>query len=235
MCIRDRIVTLAQADDAGKARAAQFIEDLADLVENRPPKALEAKLESDDSIPERFDFGRADYRILIALREDYLAHLEGLQAAMPSITQNRLPPPRMTAQQPPPTVLDPRGDLVLARPTLARRPDSAALAAGTVLFYDNTKLDVGHFGLLLPTLKAGLAARGIARFVDERLTIRGTSGQDIDALARRFQALGVSAAVIALADMGVSPAMVALTVAMERLGIPTVLSLIHISEPTRPY
>ena len=119
-------------------------------------------------------------------------------------------------------LLDPRGELVLARPSLAHRPDAATLAAGTLLFYDNTKLDVGHFGELLPTLKAGLRARGITRFVDVRQTIRGTSGQDIDALARRFQALGVSAAVIALADMGVSPAMVALTVAMEALGLPTV-------------
>jgi hypothetical protein len=119
-------------------------------------------------------------------------------------------------------LLDPRGELVLARPALARRPDASALSAGTLLFYDNTKLDVGQFGLLLPTLKEGLAARGITRFVDERLTIRGTSGNDLDAMSRRFQALGVCAAVIALADMGVSPAMVALTVAMERLGIATV-------------
>ena len=49
----------------------------------------------DDSITERFDFGRADYRILIALREDYLAHLEGLKGAMPSITQNRMRLARM--------------------------------------------------------------------------------------------------------------------------------------------
>ena len=62
----EEIFTLAQADDAGRKRAAQFIEDLADLVENRPPKELEARLENDDTIIERFDFGRADYRILIA-------------------------------------------------------------------------------------------------------------------------------------------------------------------------
>ena len=108
----EEIFTLAQADDAGKARAAQFIEDLADLVENRPPKALEAKLESDDSIPERFDFGRADYRILIALREDYLAHLEGLKGAMPSITQNRMRLARMNGQQALSAVMKPGGDLV---------------------------------------------------------------------------------------------------------------------------
>ena len=36
----EEIFTLAQADDAGRARAQQFIEDLADLVENRAPAAL---------------------------------------------------------------------------------------------------------------------------------------------------------------------------------------------------
>ena len=30
--------------------------------------------------PSDFDFARADYRILIALREDYLAHLESVKA-----------------------------------------------------------------------------------------------------------------------------------------------------------
>ena len=108
----EEIFTLAQADDAGRKRAATFIEDLADLVENRPPKALEAKLETDDSIVERFDFGRADYRILISLREDYLAHLEGVKSAMPSITQNRMRLARMNGQQALAAVMKPGGKLV---------------------------------------------------------------------------------------------------------------------------
>ena len=95
----EEIFTLAQSDDFGRARAARFIADLADLVENRPPKELEAKLEEDESAAERFDFARSDYRVLIALREDYLAPLEGLKAAMPSITQNRLRLAPMTGQQ----------------------------------------------------------------------------------------------------------------------------------------
>jgi len=86
----EEIFTLAQTDDFGRARAARFIADLADLVENRAPKSLEAKLDADDALAERFDFARSDYRVLIALREDYLAPLEGLKGAMPSITQNRL-------------------------------------------------------------------------------------------------------------------------------------------------
>src|SRR6476469_1893959 len=85
----EEIFTLAQNDDFGRQRAAEFIEDLADLVENRPPRDLEARIEQDDAAAERFDFTRSDYRVLIALREDYLAHLEALKVAMPSITQNR--------------------------------------------------------------------------------------------------------------------------------------------------
>src|SRR4029079_2670286 len=93
------IFTLAQSDDFGRKRAAEFIEDLADLVENRPPKALEARIEHDDAAAERFDFTRSDYRVLIALREDYLAHLEALKVAMPSITQNRMRLARLTGEQ----------------------------------------------------------------------------------------------------------------------------------------
>ena len=108
----EEIFTLAQSDDFGRARAAQFVEELADLVENRPPRALEARLDDDDSIVERFDFARCDYRILIALREDYLAHLEAFKATMPSITQNRMRIARMTGQQALDAVLKPGGRLV---------------------------------------------------------------------------------------------------------------------------
>ncbi len=95
----EEVFTLAQGDDFGRQRAALFLEELADLVENRAPRALEARLEADEAGMERFDFGRADYRILIALREDYLAHLEGLKNAMPSVTQNRMRLARMTGAQ----------------------------------------------------------------------------------------------------------------------------------------
>jgi hypothetical protein len=108
----EEIFTLAQSDDFGRARAARFIADLADLVENRPPKEFEARLEHDDAAAERFDFARSDYRVLIALREDYLAPLEGLKAAMPSVTQNRLRLAPMTGQQALAAVLRPGKGLV---------------------------------------------------------------------------------------------------------------------------
>src|ERR1700688_3302069 len=108
----EEIFTLAQSDDFGRARAARFIDELADLVENRPPKSLEAKLEEDESSAERFDFARGDYRVLIALREDYLAPLEGLKKAMPSISQNRLRLAPMTGEQALAAVLQPGKRLV---------------------------------------------------------------------------------------------------------------------------
>jgi len=108
----EEIFTLAQGDDFGRKRAAQFLEDLADLVENRPPAALEARLDDDDAAVESFDFTRSDYRVLIALREDYLAHLESVKGIMPSIGQNRMRLARMTGAQALDAVQKPGGKLV---------------------------------------------------------------------------------------------------------------------------
>ena len=108
----EEIFTLAQADDRGRLRAREFLEELADLVENRPPLALERRLEHDEAAADDFDFARADYRILIALREDYLAHLESLKGTMPSITQNRMRLARMTGAQALSAVIKPGGRLV---------------------------------------------------------------------------------------------------------------------------
>jgi len=108
----EEIFTLAQGDDDGRLRASNFLSGLAELVENRPSKELEAKLEEDDSAIDRFDFARNDYRVLITLREDYLPHLESLKAAMPSITQNRLRLAPMTGTQALAAVTGPGGKLV---------------------------------------------------------------------------------------------------------------------------
>ena len=108
----EEVFTLAQADDRGRQRAREFLAQLADLVENRPPAALEQRLERDEDAAQEFDFARADYRVLIALREDYLAHLEGLKGGMPPITQNRMRLARMTGAQALSAILGPGGKLV---------------------------------------------------------------------------------------------------------------------------
>ncbi len=108
----EEIFTLAQTDDAGRLRAQAFLAELADLVENRPPEELESRIDRDEVDATKFDFARADYRILIALREDYLAHLEGLKTGMPSVTLNRVRLARFTGQQALDAVLTPAPGLV---------------------------------------------------------------------------------------------------------------------------
>lgn len=108
----EEIFTLAQSDEFGRSRATRFVEELADLVENRAPQALEAKLEADENTAERFDFSRSDYRVVIALREDYLAPLESLKKQMPSLSQNRLRLAPMTGVQALQAVLLPGKQLV---------------------------------------------------------------------------------------------------------------------------
>jgi hypothetical protein len=108
----EELFTLAQSDEFGRARAARFIGELADLVENRPPQALERRFDEEEGAAERFDFARSDYRVLIALREDYLAPLESLKKLMPSLSQNRLRLAPMTGAQALEAVLRPGRGLV---------------------------------------------------------------------------------------------------------------------------
>jgi len=108
----EEMFTLGQADGGARARTAGFVEELACLVENRPPRALEESMDSDDSLVERYDFAREDVRVLISLREDYLAHLEQLKTVMPGITQNRMRLAPMTGAQALEAVRIPGGALV---------------------------------------------------------------------------------------------------------------------------
>ena len=128
----EEIFTLAQSDDAGRQRAQNFIAELADLVENRPPAALESRIEQGQTDSAVYDFARADYRILISLREDYLAHLEGLKTQMPSVTQNRMRLARMTGEQAVAAVRAPAPHLV-----------SEAVAEAVVLFVSGAS-DLAH-------------------------------------------------------------------------------------------
>ena len=109
----EEIFTLAQDDDFGRKRAAQFIEDLADLVENRAARGARGEDRARRRRRRALRLQRAPTTaILIALREDYLAHLEGLKGAMPSITQNRMRLARMTGEQALAAVMKPGGKLV---------------------------------------------------------------------------------------------------------------------------
>ncbi len=157
----EELFTLAQSDEFGRARAAKFIEELSDLVENRPPKALEAKLETDESLAERFDFGRSDYRVVIALREDYLAPLEGLKKVMPSLSQNRLRLAPMTGSQALEAVLQPGNRLRPGKPLVSEEVAEAIVrfvAGGSELA--NAEVEPSLLSLICRELNEQRIAQG---------------------------------------------------------------------------
>lgn len=81
----EELFTLGRQNETSKARAAAFLDDLAGLVENRPPAAIRQRIEADPAAGREFDFARASFRLLISLREDFLPDFESL---MPQLTKS---------------------------------------------------------------------------------------------------------------------------------------------------
>jgi WD40 repeat protein len=82
--------TLGRQTPARAALASVFLDELADLVEGRVPAALRARLDADPVAAKAYDFSRHAYKVLIAIREDFLADLEMVRRRMPSLAGNRM-------------------------------------------------------------------------------------------------------------------------------------------------
>src|SRR5262249_10116732 len=72
--------------------------ELADLVENYIPESLRARIELTKQ-PLRLDLSDQRYKVLIALREDFVSRLDSLRKMMPSVMHNRFALTRMDGQQ----------------------------------------------------------------------------------------------------------------------------------------
>lgn len=108
----EELFTLGAAAGGRRDRAVAFMSELAELVENRPSEQLVARLEGSAEELEAFDFSRADYRVVITLREDFLPELEGLKTIMPAMMANRMRLARMTGTQALQAVVKPGAALV---------------------------------------------------------------------------------------------------------------------------
>jgi WD40 repeat protein len=85
----EEIFTLGQMDDSTRGAADAFIEELADLIEDRPSESLQEQLDADPALGEQMDFDRRGCKVLLSFREDFLADVEGLRGRMPSLMRNR--------------------------------------------------------------------------------------------------------------------------------------------------
>jgi hypothetical protein len=85
----EEIFTLGAAQRPPAEIEALAVE-LADLVENRLPASLQARLSDDLDLAGELDFSPSPLRLIITLREDFLSHLEVWKAAMPALMRNRM-------------------------------------------------------------------------------------------------------------------------------------------------
>jgi hypothetical protein len=120
------------------------------------------------------------------------------------------------------SLLDPRG--LQERPILklAPRVDIGKLKSGKILFYNNTKLDFCNYGEVFVRIKERFREAGITNFVDYKETVRGKDTQKLEGYAAMLAKEKPTAAVVALGDMGTSSATCIVTIALEKLGIPSV-------------
>jgi tetratricopeptide (TPR) repeat protein len=108
----EELFAIGQASEETRRRAADFLTELADFVENRAPEALERRLDDSPELVKQFIFDNRGYRILVSLREDYLPPLESLRQSMPSIAENRMRLTRMNGMRALEAVSNPGGRLI---------------------------------------------------------------------------------------------------------------------------
>jgi len=108
----EEIFSQGLAGDDSRIASQSFLGELAELAENRPPEALEQAIEADPDLVERYRFDRQDYRVVLAVREDFLAALDSLRSRAPSLGRNRYRLRRMTGRQGLDAILNPAPGLV---------------------------------------------------------------------------------------------------------------------------
>jgi hypothetical protein len=119
-------------------------------------------------------------------------------------------------------LFDPRGHQERPLLKLAPRVTVDDLKAGKILFYNNTKLDFCNYGETFVRIKERLNELGITNFVDYKETVRGKGSKVLEDYAAMLAGEKPTAAILALGDMGTSPATCIVTIALEKLGIPSV-------------
>ncbi|MDR0842980.1 MAG: hypothetical protein LBP68_06145 [Acidobacteriota bacterium] len=120
------------------------------------------------------------------------------------------------------SLLDPRGQQERPVVKLAPRVSVDDLKNGKILFYNNTKLSFCNYGEVFVRIKERFREMGIGNFIDYRETVRGKDTRKLEEYAAMLAKEKPAAAIVALGDMGTSPATCIVTIALEKLGIPSV-------------
>ena len=87
----------------------KFLIELTDLVENQVPLSVQEKYK-DEPIP--FDYSSSNCKVLLSLREDYLANMETLNLLMPSLKYSRFRLTQMDQRQAMDAILKPGKEII---------------------------------------------------------------------------------------------------------------------------
>ncbi len=97
----EEIFTRGRESAVNKLRSNEFLEQLSDLIDNRYPDTVNTWLEANASLdsPIRYDFDKQNFKIILAVREDYLADLSDLNKQFHTIMDNRLRLQQMSGEK----------------------------------------------------------------------------------------------------------------------------------------
>jgi hypothetical protein len=112
----EEILTVGRETEARTARANAFLSELEDLIEGRVPDDLQRRRDIDPAWRAEFDRvynpAKRDLRIVLTLREDFLADLESLRERLKPVMLNRYRLLPMNGSQALQVVLEPAPGLV---------------------------------------------------------------------------------------------------------------------------
>ena len=86
----EEVFTLTESSPMRRREAEALFHQLADLIENRPPAALQESLRARREMARELDFAASPVRVVLTLREDYLSHLEAWKKTLPALMRNRM-------------------------------------------------------------------------------------------------------------------------------------------------
>jgi hypothetical protein len=86
----EEIFTLGRRSPGRIEGANRLVAELADLAAGRPSAAVKARLDANPDETRDFVFTRHPYKILLGMREDFLAELDSILSRFPSVALNRM-------------------------------------------------------------------------------------------------------------------------------------------------
>jgi WD40 repeat protein len=108
----EEIFTLGHHVESLEQRCREFLEELADLIEDRMPASLAREIEANPLLSDGLDYAKDACKVVFSFREDYLPEFESLRTLIRPIMQNRMRLTRMSGAQAVGAILKSGGHLV---------------------------------------------------------------------------------------------------------------------------